>query len=210
MNWTHQTSAYRAGLRAAAWLCWGCALGVAGGAAAGTPQPHAAPQPASVRSVPVVAEPAPPMPSVTALQQQITNRLAAPDCKGLLPQPAALVALQQLLRPQGLGIRVLGCPMAPAPWSRRVLAVTAVVLDGDKAQDTVRGALADGEEVDMGGDYRPTPWPQRGHPDADEVLDDDAVSPDVQFNRRWLRSVLASQGFVALKGPWWGFMESRP
>lgn len=146
------------------------------------------------------------MPSVTALQQQITNRLAAPDCKGLLAQPAALVALQQLLRPQGLSIRVLGCPQAPAPWSRRVLAVTAVVLDGDKAQDTVRGALADGEEVDMGGDYRPTPWPQPGRAETDEVLSDEVVSPDVQFNRRWLRSVLASQGFASLNGPWWGFV----
>lgn len=204
MDRTHQTSARRkARLRLAAGLCWGSAL-AAGAATAGNSHDISASAP--LASMSAAAEVAQPMPSVTALQQQIANRLAAPDCKGLLAQPAALVALQQLLRPQGLSIRVLGCPQAPAPWNQRVLAVTAVVLDGDKAQDTVRGALADGEEVDMGGDYRPTPWPQPGRAETDEVLSDESVSPDVQFNRRWLRSVLASQGFASLNGPWWGFV----
>lgn len=212
-HWSHLTSAYRkAGPSAAAWLCGVCALvGASAGATAGMPHPPAAQLPVSAATPvpPEVVEVAQPMPSVMVLQQQISTRLAAPDCKGLLPQPAALVALQQLLRPQGLGIRVLGCPMAPAPWSQRVLAVTAVVLDGDKALNTVRGALADGELVDMGSDYRPVPWPQPGQQGAGEVLGDDAVSPDVQFNRRWLRSVLASQGFAHVNGPWWAFVPMR-
>ena len=211
MDRIHQISVHhQAGLCLVAGLCWGNALaaGVSGAAHSYGASLKGSPSTSPAFSA-AAADTAPPMPSVTALQQQITARLAAPDCKGLLAQPAMLVALQQLLRPQGLGIRVLGCPQAPAPWSRRVLAVTAVVLDGDKAQDTVRGALADGEEVDMGGDYRPTPWPQPGHPGADEVLDDEAVSPDVQFNRRWLRSVLASQGFASLNGPWWAFIPKR-
>lgn len=183
------------------WGRWSCAMGGAllGIAQAGSPQPS----PPALSTPPA---PAPAVvPSASALQQQLSARLATADCK-TMPQAAALLPLQQLLHPQGLGIVVLGCPAAPAPWNQRVLAVTAVVLDGGKAQNTVRGALADGERVDMGSDYRPAPWPQPGQAGSSEVLGDDTVSPDVQFNRRWLRSVMASQGFAAVNGPWWAFI----
>lgn len=204
MNKNRQIGRWPEGaVRRCARVCgwWGSALGALacmGAAAAGTPQPP---------SVPAAAHAAAPVavPSAAALQQQLSTRLAASDCKSL-PQAAALLPLQQLLYPQGLGVVVLGCPEAPAPWSQRVLAVTVVVLDGNKAQDTVRGALADGEWVDMGSGYRPTPWPHAGQPGSREVLGDETVSPDVQFNRRWLRSVMASQGFAAVNGPWWAFI----
>lgn len=139
----------------------------------------------------------------------IAARLAAADCKGLNLEAAPLVALQQILQPLGLGVRILGCPQAPAPLNQRVLALTAVVVDGDKATDTVRGALGDGEWVDMGGDYHPQPWPDRSRVADREVLDDGEVSPDVQFNRRWLRSVMASQGFASVTGPWWAFIPVK-
>jgi hypothetical protein len=110
---------------------------------------------------------------------EIAARLAAADCKGLRLEAASLTALQQILHPLGLAIRILGCPLAPAPLNQRVLAVTAVVLDGDKAMDTVRGALGDGELVDMGSGYRPSPWPSHQRPADLETLDDSEVSPDV-------------------------------
>lgn len=136
----------------------------------------------------------------------IAGRLSQADCKGLQLESAGLVALQQILHPLGLSIQILGCPEAPAPVNQRVLALTAVVLDGDKAIQTVRGALGDGEQVDMGSDYRGRPWPSRRKPADIDTLDDSEVSPDVQFNRRWLRSVMASQGYASVTGPWWAFI----
>lgn len=136
----------------------------------------------------------------------IAERLNQSDCKGLHLDSAGLVALQQILHPLGLGIQILGCPEAPAPVNQRVLALTAVVLDGDKAVHTVRGALGDGEPVDMGSDYQGAPWPSRSNSADLDMLDDSEVSPDVQFNRRWLRSVMASQGYASVTGPWWAFI----
>lgn len=141
-----------------------------------------------------------------ASPQDISTRLAAADCKTLHLDAASLTALQQLLQPLGLALRVLGCPHAPAPLNQRVLAVTAVVLDGGKATDTVRGALGDGEPVDMGGSYKPEAWHARSDRGSAEVWDDSAVSPDVQFNRRWLRNAMASQGYASVTGPWWAFI----
>lgn len=188
-----------------AWIWLGVAqLAWAGNAApvsrAGAAKPAARAAAAPASAVPVAAS--------VPIQgpAEIAARLAAADCKGLRLEAASLTALQQILHPLGLAIRILGCPQAPAPLNQRVLAVTAVVLDGEKAMDTVRGALGDGELVDMGSDYHPSPWPSR-HRAADlETLDDSEVSPDVQFNRRWLRSVMASQGYASVTGPWWAFI----
>lgn len=182
----------------AAQLAWAGNAAPPPGAGAAKPAARAAAAPAS--AVPAAA--------ATPIQgpAEIAARLAAADCKALRLDTASLTALQQILHPLGLAIRILGCPQAPAPLNQRVLAVTAVVLDGDKAMDTVRGALGDGELVDMGSDYRPSPWPSRQRAADLETLDDNEVSPDVQFNRRWLRSVMASQGYASVTGPWWAFI----
>lgn len=161
--------------------------------------------PAVLRAQPAVSKDA--AVTLTSLTQEMGARLAAPDCQSMRLDTASLLALQQLLHPLGLGMRVLGCPMAPAPLQQRVLAVTAVVLDGEKATDTVRGALGDGEPVDMGSEYRPSPWPVRGNAAETQAQDDAEVSPDVMFNRRWLRSVMASQGYASVTGPWWAFIR---
>lgn len=182
-------------------LCavWACTVG-SGVQAAGS---HAPVQP---RAQGGVAQSTPVTP--VTLTQEMGARLAAPECQSLRLDTTSLLALQQLLQPLGLGIRVLGCPMAPPPLPQRVLAVTAVVLDGAKAVDTVRGALGDGEPVDMGSEYRPTPWPVQGNAAQAQAQDDAEVSPDVLFNRRWLRSVMASQGYASVTGPWWAFVRS--
>ena len=172
----------------------------------GTSPGSVATQPAARQAAPAPSGASVPASLTVQTSADIAARLAAADCKSLRLDPASLAALQQTLHPLGLAIRVLGCPEAPTPLGQRVLAVTAVVLDGDKAMDTVRGALGDGEPVDMGSDYHPSPWPSRQRAADLEVLDDNEVSPDVQFNRRWLRSVMASQGYASVTGPWWAFI----
>lgn len=181
-------------------LAWAGNAAPPPGAGAAKPAARAAAAPAPSSAHPAAA------PIPIQGPAEIAARLAAADCKGLRLEAASLTALQQILHPLGLAIRILGCPLAPAPLNQRVLAVTAVVLDGDKAMDTVRGALGDGELVDMGSGYRPSPWPSHQRPADLETLDDSEVSPDVQFNRRWLRSVMASQGYASVTGPWWAFI----
>lgn len=186
---------------------------VAGAAAAGNVAPTAAASGAAgaaTRSHTAQSAAALPAPPAGVSAQDLAARLSAADCKPLGLDPAPVVALQQILHPLGLGVRILGCPAAPAPLNQRVLAITAVVLDGDKAIGTVRGALGDGEEVDMGSDYRPQPWPDRQQAADRASLDDEEVSPDVRFNRRWLRSVMASQGYASVTGPWWAFIPVQP
>lgn len=75
--------------------------------------------------------------------------------------------------------------------------VTLVVVDGLRASKVVRGPLADGQEVDMG-----TPF---GLFDARSHTEHPHLSPDVQHNRRWLRTVLARQGFRNLPEEWWHY-----
>ncbi|MEG3002624.1 MAG: M15 family metallopeptidase [Comamonas sp.] len=185
------------------WI-WLGAVQLAWAGNAGQLPTHGKPAARAAAAVP----PAMPVTAAPAIQSpaDMAARLAAADCKVLRLDPAPLAALQQILHPLGLAVRILGCPEAPAPLNQRVLAVTAVVLDGDKAMDTVRGALGDGEPVDMGSDYHPSPWPSRQRSADLETLDDSEVSPDVQFNRRWLRSVMASQGYASVTGPWWAFI----
>ena len=137
--------------------------------------------------------------------ERMHAKLAQDDCKALRIDESSLHAAQHILKPMGLALQVLGCPEAPAPFHHHVLAVTAVVIDGDKAMNVVRGALGDGEPVDMGSGYTPVPWPGKGVQPGASALDDADISPDVQFNRRWLRQVMASQGFASLVGPWWAF-----
>ena len=75
--------------------------------------------------------------------------------------------------------------------------LTVVVIDGQRASKRVRGPLADGQELDMG-----TPFdffdPQSHTENAD-------MPPDVQFNRRWLRSLMQRHGWRNLPQEWWHF-----
>ncbi|MNR22690.1 D-alanyl-D-alanine dipeptidase [compost metagenome] len=79
----------------------------------------------------------------------------------------------------------------------QVIAVTVIVLDGDRATHTVRGPLADGEAVDMGSAAAAT---------AQKPAGDETLSPDVQHNRAWLRAAMAAQGFKPVAGWWWAFV----
>lgn len=81
--------------------------------------------------------------------------------------------------------------------------LTVLVVDGARASRSVRGPLADGQEVDMG-----TPFDlfdERSHTDNAEQ------SPDVQYNRRWLRSLMQRHGWRNLPEEWWHFtLENEP
>lgn len=74
-------------------------------------------------------------------------------------------AAQQDLRAQGLALR----PACPGGAQEPRL----VVLDALRASEVLRGPLADGEAVDLGG-----------------VAGAGDVSPDVAFNRDWVQTVL--------------------
>ena len=75
--------------------------------------------------------------------------------------------------------------------------VTLVVVDGLRASKVVRGPLADGQEVDMGSPFDLF--------DARSHTDNPHLSPDVQHNRRWLRTLLAQHGFRNLPEEWWHY-----
>lgn len=75
--------------------------------------------------------------------------------------------------------------------------VTLVVVDGLRAYKVVRGPLADGHEVDMGSPFDMF--------DVSSHTDNPDLPPDVQHNRRWLRALLAQQGFRNLPEEWWHY-----
>lgn len=75
--------------------------------------------------------------------------------------------------------------------------LTVVVVDAKRASKLVRGPLADGIDVDMG-----TPFDlfdEQSHTDNAEQ------SPDVQHNRRWLRSLMQGHGWRNLPEEWWHY-----
>ena len=75
--------------------------------------------------------------------------------------------------------------------------LTLVVVDGLRAAKVLRGPLADGQEVDMGSPF--DMFDVRSHTENADL------SPDVQHNRRWLRALLAQQGFRNLPEEWWHY-----
>jgi len=75
--------------------------------------------------------------------------------------------------------------------------LTVVVLDAQRAGHVVRGPLADGMDVDMG-----TPFDWFG---TQSHTENSALSPEVQHNRRWLRTLLQRQGFRNLPEEWWHY-----
>lgn len=134
------------------------------------------------------------------------------DCNAVLAQAQVRRALHlvrvQLLA-QGLQLRTNGCPFVrTGPGQmQQVLDVAVRVVDSEVAGAVVRGPLADGEDVDMGGIQlggMPAVMEVGGLPAAEED-----VSPDVLFNRAWLAGVMRARGFQPLPGAWWGFLPGR-
>jgi D-alanyl-D-alanine dipeptidase len=112
--------------------------------------------------------------------------------------PAALSAFSQLaqqLRAQGMALNAQ-CRAASGAW-----VVQVMVVDGLKASKVVRGPLADGHEVDMG-----TP---AGVPLGRAPANAHGFSPDVQYNRQWLRSLMAKHQFNNLPDAWWHFAQQH-
>ena len=137
--------------------------------------------------------------------------LADPECRGMAGQRAQLQAVHAALARQGMALRVLGCPQLPKPAAAasgtRVIAVAVLVVDGKRAADTVRGPLADGELLDMG-----SAAPQAASGPLQRVSTaslvqppKDSLSPDVLFNRAWLRKLMAAQGLRPVADTWWAF-----
>ena len=75
--------------------------------------------------------------------------------------------------------------------------LTLVVVNAERASRSVRGPLAEGEDVDMG-----TPFDWFG---TQSHTDDTTLAPDVQHNRRWLRTLLQRHGFRNLPEEWWHY-----
>ena len=75
--------------------------------------------------------------------------------------------------------------------------MTLVVLNGKQASKHVHGPLADGIDVDMG-----TPFDMF---DEQSHTDNSKQSPDVQHNRRWLRTLMERHGWKNLPEEWWHY-----
>lgn len=108
------------------------------------------------------------------------------------------------LQAQGMHLVVQACPFIRVRPGKmhQVIDVRVVVFDSDTATQFVRGPLADGEDVDMGGLHLVLPhFAQAAMPE--EPAED--VSPDVLFNREWLGQLMQSRGFQPVPGHWWAF-----
>ena len=81
--------------------------------------------------------------------------------------------------------------------------MTLQVIDAKRASKLVRGPLANGIEVDMG-----TPFDMF---DEQSHTDNAKQSPDVQHNRRWLRTLMQRNGWKNLPEEWWHYtLVSEP
>lgn len=143
---------------------------------------------------------------------EIASVLSQAQCRGLAGQRAHLQAVHATLAREGMALRVLGCPQlassAKADADRQVLAVAVLVVDGVRAAKTVRGPLADGELLDMGS-AAPQSAPGRAQRVRAAALvqpPDDALSPDVLYNRAWLRTLMGREGLRAVPDRWWAFV----
>lgn len=91
-------------------------------------------------------------------------------------------SLTEALRSSGL-VLVPDCGRAVG-----ALKLNLVVTDATRASQVLRGPLADGEAVDLGGENDQT---------------SDSWSPDLRFNRAWLEEALKSHHFIATAlGEW--------
>lgn len=149
--------------------------------------------------------------SYTASGGDIAQVLSGAECRSLAGQRARLQKVHTALAREGMALRVLGCPQLSATGKpgagTPVLALAVLVVDGERATDSVRGPLADGELLDMG-----SAAPQAGAGGMQRVSTtglaqppEDALSPDVQFNRDWLRRLMGEQGLRPVGDTWWAF-----
>ncbi|MBF6630893.1 MAG: hypothetical protein ITG01_07045 [Comamonas sp.] len=131
------------------------------------------------------------------------------DCAALLQQTSMYRAFQLVkvrLQAQGMQLQAQGCPFVRTGFGdmQQVLDVRVWVVDSEIASQYVRGPLADGEAVDMGD-------VQLALPIALQTLAvaQDDISPDVEFNRQWLKEVMQAQGLRAVSGHWWAFLPGQ-
>ena len=144
--------------------------------------------------------------SVPSAQEQ---RFIAAECAPLLGQGVNQHRFQLarvLVQSQGMRLVTQSCPFVrmPSGGMQQVLDVRVVVVDSDTASQFVRGPLADGEEVDMGGVHFALPSLSQ----AANAAQEDDISPDVQFNRHWLAGVMAQRGWQAVPAHWWAFVPA--
>jgi len=118
---------------------------------------------------------------------------AIAQCNGAAAAHGALQRVAQELQGQGLALHA-SCPATGTGW-----VVQVRVVDGMKASKVVRGPLADGHEVDMG---TPAGVNLAG---AQPVAA--GFSPDVRFNREWLRATMARHQFENASDAWWRFAQ---
>src|SRR6218665_672066 len=121
----------------------------------------------------------------------------APGLAGGWPNPAARAALQGValeLQARGLALQVR-CQEGRGGNGSSVVQLR--VLDGIQAGAVRRGPLADGQAVDMG-----TPC---GVASPGAAVTAGGFSPDVQYNRQWLRALMARHHFDNLPDAWWHF-----
>lgn len=125
-----------------------------------------------------------------------SNLRDAPTCEQTPTARSTLQRVAHELQAQGLALKAV-CEPAHEGW-----VVQVQVVDGTKAREVVRGPLADGQGVDMG---TPPGLAQAGAPAAQ----DSGFSPDVQYNRQWLRALMARHQFDNLPDAWWHFSHRQ-
>jgi D-alanyl-D-alanine dipeptidase len=121
---------------------------------------------------------------------------AGPLCAQQAEAAASMDQLASQLRANGLALKAR-CHADTGAW-----VVQVEVTDGFKASKVVRGPLADGEPVDMG---TPAGLVMQG-----ASVGAQGLSPDVVYNRQWLRKVMAQHRFDNLTQGWWLFAQTQP
>src|SRR6218665_1006157 len=142
---------------------------------------------------PVSPEPAPPPPRPAPPPPGPARPVStepAPGLAGCRQTPAARAALQGAaleLQARGLALQVRCQEGNGGSGGSGSSVVQLRVLDGIQARAVLRGPLADGQAVDMG-----TPC---GVASPGAAVTAGGFSPDVQYNRQWLRALMARHQF---------------
>lgn len=139
-------------------------------------------------------------------QREVMPQLTS-QCEPLLDYQEAWRGLQTAkaqLQSQGMALMPQACPFVRVGDGdlQQVLDVRVRVTDSMTASHFVRGPLADGVEVDMGPASQV--FSSEAHDAQFPWLED--VSPDVQFNRHWLASLMHARGWHTVAGYWWAFV----
>ena len=131
--------------------------------------------------------------AVSQSQTVPSHAMPGASCDAAGAARAALQRVADEMRQHGLELQA-SCAATEPGWVVQVL-----VVDGLKASKVVRGPLADGHGVDMG-----TP---AGVIQAGAGAAASGFSPDVQFNRQWLRATMARHQFDNAADAWWRFAQ---